>query len=272
MKRLKGCISLLAVLFGMTFLIGNGNAQAKVVTDDAGDQVDIPDSYFLKNSDQLQANLDKQFEQIKPISTYWALHPDVQLSSLSPELAKKFPDFSTFNELVNKYHQLAPQYSIDDIRTTLLALAKDFSMLNKMGTHGFLDTEKVQIINPLFSRIVQPSKMTVYNQTGSSKVDYALKYAFKQWSKDPRFKFRMVDSPKNARIIVTDLSHSKATSKNFEPNYEAAFIPTIIYYSTLVQGQIVLSQDVLNMDQNDPNFLHIIVHEIGHSMGRVDLI
>lgn len=272
MGKFKFILINLVALVGFAFLFGGNSVQARVVTDDEGEQVDIPDSYFLKNAEQLDAMLKKQGAELKPITTYWVNHPDTQFSELSPELSKKLPDLTTFNEMVKKIQQATPQYSLDDIRATFKAVGEDPYEILKQGTDGFLDTEKVPVLNPYFTRIVKPSDMTYYNQTGNKKVDYALDYAFGQWSKDPRFKFRRVNDPKDAKIIVTDLQHSKATQQNYEPNYEAAFIPTVIYDTVLVQGQIVLSPQVLAMAQNDPNFLHIIVHEVGHSIGRVDLI
>ncbi|WP_164507275.1 hypothetical protein [Companilactobacillus furfuricola] len=113
--------------------------------------------------------------------------------------------------------------------------------------------------------------MTVYNQTGNKNVTFALEYGFKQWNKDPRFHFRMVDNPEDAKVVVTDLQHSQSRSKQFESDYDAFFSANIVYKNVLIQGEITLSDKTLSMDKNDPKLLHTVVHKLGHSIGRPDL-
>lgn len=271
---MKSAFSLLLVLLGITLFSSNNNqVQARVITDDQGVQVDVPDSYFLKNADVIDANLKRQGDQMKPILKAWTENPNTQMSDISARMAMKYPDLTTFNEVTETFHKLEPQESKEEISNELAMYTNDPYQFLKMMFAGYLDTEKVLIFNGTFERIAQPSHMTFYNQTGNKKVDYALKNAFAQWSKqDPRFKFSMVNNRRYAKVIVTGMSQAQINDSNFEPNYSAAFIPTITYYQVLIQGQLVLSPKVLAMDQNDPNFLHTIVHEVGHSIGRVDLI
>lgn len=275
MKRLKGCISLLAVLFGMTLLFGNfgnGNVQAKVVTDDAGDQVDIPDKYFLESYDSsVNDNNQKMWTYLWPFVNEWVNNPDTKLSDISPMMAQYLPELNTFNDLVERYSEYYPQYNRDNLEYILKGLLTQRNLVSFFPGNKIIDTEGVFVSNRYFNYIAKPSDMTVYNQTGNRNVTSALEYGFKQWNKDTRFHFRMVDNPREAKVIVTDLVHSQSKSKQFESDYDAFFSANIVYKLVLIQGEITLSDKILSMDKNNPKLLHTVVHELGHSIGRPDL-
>ncbi|WP_125771455.1 hypothetical protein [Companilactobacillus furfuricola] len=115
MKRLKGCISLIVVLFGITSLfLGSNIVQAKVVTDDAGDQVDIPDKYFLDSYDSsVDDNDQKIWTYLWPFVNEWVNNPDTKMSDIRPMMSKLVPDMTTFNDLVEKYSTENPKISKD---------------------------------------------------------------------------------------------------------------------------------------------------------------
>lgn len=256
-------------------------SKAYVVTDDEGEQIEIPDKYFLKDP----AVADKEDAERSQITNAyikkWIDNPDVPFNEVDPDIYKlydkrKAPRTITFNQFVESYlnnKRLASTVTTKD-RTDQLknAFIKTVNSKNTVWKSE-LDTDGVSFVYFAgFASILKPSDYTVYNATNNPKVEHALNLAFEQWQKDDRFHFRLVDSPKNARLIVTDTNTiSNTRSVQLEEGYLALFHPTQVYKSTLVQGEMVLSSQLEQLSQDNPKLVHAVLHEMGHAIGRPDL-
>ncbi|WP_125770252.1 hypothetical protein [Companilactobacillus furfuricola] len=282
MERLKRnlLITVLAIV-GVLATSPSGVSKAYVVTDDEGDQIEIPDKYFLKYP-AVANKEDTERSQIgNAYFQKWMDNPDVPFNEIDPEfynahIGNKSSITMTFNQVMESYlnkQRLATTVTIKD-RTDQLKnfLIKAFSSKNSIRKSE-LDTDGVSFVEFAgFNSILKPSDYTVYNATHDPKVKHALSLAFEQWQKDDRFHFMLVDSPKNARLIVTDTNTiSNNNSVQLEEGYLALFHPTKVYKQTLVQGEIVLSSQLEQLSQDNPKLVHAVLHEIGHAIGRPDL-
>lgn len=273
-------ITILAVV-GVLATNPSTDSKAYVVTDDEGDQIEIPDKYFLKDP----AVADKEdAERSQIYNAYfqkWMNNPDVPINEINPDFYnthfnKEAPATITFNQFIEGYlnkRRLATTVTIKDRTDQIKNILIKGLNSNNTFRKSELDTDGVSFVTfSGFDSILKPSDYTVYNATNDPKVENALKLAFQQWQKDDRFHFRLVDSPKNARLIVTDtntISNNKAIQ--LEESYLALFHPTQVYKSTLVQGEMVLSSQLEQLSQDNPKLVHAVLHEMGHAIGRPDL-
>lgn len=268
-------------IFGVLVTSPGTVSKAYVVKDDEGNQIEIPNKYFLKDP----AVADKEDAERSQIGNAyvqkWMNNPDVPFNEIDPDfynahIGNKPPVTMTFNQVIESYlnkRRLATTVTIKD-RTNQLKdfLIKSFNSKNSIS-RSELDTDGVSFVQFAgFNSILKPSDYTVYNATNNPKVEHALNLAFEQWQKDDRFHFRLVDSPNNARLIVTDTNTiSNNNSIQLEAGYLALFHPTKVYKQTLVQGEIVLSSQLEQFSQDNPKLVHAVLHEMGHAIGRPDL-
>lgn len=277
MSRGKPFLVSILLLFGVVMSFGiTTNVKAYVVTDDEGEKIDIPDKYFLESPEAKEKEMAHFTKVLGNSVDYWISHPDTPFIEINPEAARLKPAFAewgTFNSVVARVEKTRALENIPTNYTRKLVemAAKDFNSSNSTLYESGLDTEGFRFMSQSFSAILKPSDMTYYNATKNPKIDNCLKKAFMQWGKDKRFGFRMVNDPKDARIIVTDIDQDPSLSYAIEPQVEAAFVPTMIFHGTLVQGKIVLTSELESMPENRAELIHSVIHEVGHSIGRPDL-
>lgn len=264
---------ILFILAGITGLQLH-DVEAYVVTDDEGEQVDIPDKYFLKSPTEVDAEIDAVAKPLDADINTWKTNPDMTFEQIDPNIVNTFPrlaNIGTFNQFVQKYSATLG-VSPDFVEKYLMISADSYKTGMKYQMAGGLNDEGYSFHTAAYNSILTPSDTTVYNETGNPKIENALKLAFAQWEKDPRFHYRLVDSPQDARVIVTDSSHADGKTDKLESSYQAVFLPTIVYNQCLVQSKIILSQKITELDANDPALIHTVIHELGHASGRQDIV
>lgn len=269
------------IIFSVAFLIGsvqflasNTEVQARFITSTEGDRVELPDKYFT-NIDSYNKSM-KEARRVNDLMNNWVNNPDKTFSELYPEEAAAHPEYAamgSFNEFVDKrYHSRLTGLSKAETREVYRITYSDYANSMETISHGGLDTEGVKLSGDRgFNAMLTPSDITVFNGTGNSKITHALELGFKEWEKDKRFHFRLVDSDVDARVIVGDSNQVGLSSEYFEKYMSALYVPTIVYDNVLVQGLIVVSPDIEALDASDPQLIHTVIHELGHAIGRPDV-
>ncbi len=270
---------LLSLFFSLMMVVGMANfynsVDAKQVKDDSGQWINIPDKYFTQPQPTRQELQDRKLYNDKVL--YYLNNPDKKISG---EIAKDFRGIENMNDYAHRLMD-APAASLNGVKifptlqdslNYLKSIYRDPYESIEADRFGFLDTEGVQLQpNNGYAAILKPSDITVYNKTGRENVKLALEKTFSEWEKDPKFHFRFVDNPEDARVIVSEGTISKSGTE-FEDYVNAKFRINAVYFSCLIQGEIQISPELEQMSADDPVLNHTLTHEFGHVLGLGDLL
>lgn len=264
MKKLNVLlIAAVAILMAtVTVSFHNDESMAKTVVDDQNNVIEIPDKYFTNMpSPEL---IETQTVLCRKMQYYFA-HPaetitdPVVLNEVGTDTINKALD-NAFN---GKEGQRKHAEILENFKSQYLNPGD--RALRLMA--GGLDTGKVALEGSKFVGILDPSDITVYNATGKKNVTEAIKYSMNEWSKTPYFNFRLVDDPKEARVIVGELNPGETAEEHIQGNFKLVSS----YYNIEIQGKIGLSPNITNLNWDDTDLLHTVMHEMGHAVGRPDL-
>lgn len=274
MKGLKKILISMCLCLGLVPVsVPSIPAQARVLTDDEGDQIDVPDDYFL--DDKVIRETKLWIKYALPSFQNWVKNPDTKMSDISSIVSKFYPDLTTFNKFIDAYADSYKNgtnaFYKENLKRYYTSLAFSPDVVNEMADS--LDDGNIHFFtSSIYGSIVKPKDITVYNATKNNRVNDALKISINEWKKDQRFHFRIVDNPQEARIILTDTNLNPEFEKNFEKNINGTFVPTQVYNEVLLKGYIVLSPDIEKDSTSDTKLTHDVMHEVGHVIGRRDIV
>lgn len=256
-------IAALAIISaGLSYSFNDTASFAKTVVDDQKNVIDIPDKYFTNlPSDQLVQSQKVFCQKMQ----YYFNHPDEKITD--PDVLHE-AGVDTMNKAVESVF-LAKEgtRTHESIMNNFKSNYADPMDRALLLVKGGLNTEGVELESEEISNILEPSDITVYNATGKQNITRAIRYSMNDWGKSPVFNFRLVNNPKDARIIVGELGPEESTEKDIQGSFKVLSS----YYKVEIQGKISLSPSITDLKWNDPVLLHTLMHEMGHSLGRPDL-
>ncbi|AKP67616.1 hypothetical protein [Companilactobacillus ginsenosidimutans] len=265
-------ICFFAIIFGVIIEISDYSPVcAKTVTDEQHNRIEIQDKYFVNMP--TEQDLSKALGLYQE-ATYYLNHLDEQMPS---ELQHHF-EYKTMRDKVESLYSpdSLSWKTREQLRLYLLSqYTPHMAIHNYMNqVHGGLDTDNMRFTlqkNGIYqySAILKPSNITVYNQTGRKDVTNAINQAAINWNDTPGVHFRLVSSPKDARVIIRQ-TNGNDSDVYFEQATDAVFNVTETYAQCLVQGDVILSSDLLK-SQDKKKLVHAVTHEFGHVLGMPDL-
>ena len=252
----------LLLITGVTI---NTNVYAKTIVDNQGETIEIPDKYFTQVLTPAQDNLAVLFGK------YLIPYADDPNKQFPSEFLKISGNMQNMGQFIDYIYSYAP--GVFEDKENLQQWIKNFlnnpSQMKMLCNSVLLKTENKTFAGNDYSRILNPSNITIFNDTNNVLVSDAINQSINQWNKSSVVHFSITDDPYDARIIVK--SASKGDIK-LEENTEGIMKITRTYGDCLIQADIILSPEIIDgSDINSSKLVHTIEHEMGHVLGMPDL-
>ncbi|AKP67897.1 hypothetical protein [Companilactobacillus ginsenosidimutans] len=268
----------------LTFIMFENTANAVEIKSDQGPYVYIPENYFSHKVNDADI---QHYQAICDHVQYYLQHPDEVITdpatrnelgatTMSQHIESLYKGRSAYGFATDGSVEVTHSKSKADIVKFIQDRYSDAYSLTMIRMNGGLNingfnpdgssTGPIHFTNVTMNSMVKPSDITVYDGTNSPSAHKAITIAFTHWSRIPYFNFRFVDNPAEARIIISGFD--KDTKP--EQGTEGLFVP-LTYCYTEIQGHIYIKPELLHRDWRYASLDHVIMHEMGHALGRVDL-
>lgn len=259
------------VLFSAMLSTTENSVEAKMITDDQNHTFDLPDKYFLDwkeyHFDTYIQDYMNEYAKIQ----YYLDNPDEDFQD--PTIAQKFTNCKNIREYMQKGFEINPGYwgSTQNMLQFMKIRYSDPQDSALDTIWGGLETDDYQFEDIGYTAVLNPTDFTIYNATGEISVTKALEASFKQWERVKPLHFRLVDSSKDARMVV--LGPKDYSDSTFDKGYDfdGALIINSTYHNCLIHATMLLSQKMVDSDGSDPKLVHTVMHELGHAVGMKDV-